>query len=164
VAVAAAILLSVSALAVGITALVRPVATTPSEPTNAATGPAGDTTAADRALCTAIAPLMAESDRVTKAWRGSGVPDSPERNAATPQYIRETQDWARRIQPIIDSNPDVDPYLRRSLQRFVDDARLLVADLGAPGPYRPYHETLFEDSLGAYAGPLNICWDLGVKW
>jgi hypothetical protein len=164
VAVAAAILLSVSALAVGITALTRPTTTAPSEPTNAAAGPAGDTTAADRALCTAIAPLMAESNRETKAWRGSGVPDSPERNAATPQYIRETQDWARRIQPIIDSNPDVDPYLRRSLQRFVDDVRLLVADLGAPGPYQPYHETLFEDSLGAYAGPLNVCWDLGVKW
>jgi hypothetical protein len=164
VAVAAAILLSVGALAVGITALTRPIATTPSEPTNAAAGPAEDTTAADRALCTAIAPLMAESDRLERTYQATGAPDSPERKAATPQYIKDAQDWARQIQPIIDSNPDADPFFLRSLQRFVDDIKLLAYDLGAFGPYGATDETLLRTSVGAYVGPLNICWDLGVKW
>jgi hypothetical protein len=164
VAVAAAILLSVSALAVGITALTRPTATTPSEPTSAAARPAEDTTAADRALCTAIAPLMAESNRVERAYQSSGEAGSPEREAATARYVSDTGDWVTRVQPIIDSNPDADPFFLRSLQRFVDDQRLLAYDLAASGPHGLTDEVLQRTATGAYVGALNICWDLGVKW
>ena len=65
-----AILLATAALVIGIVLLVRPApappAASPAPATSSATT-TGDTTDADRALCTAIAPLMAENDRTTKA-------------------------------------------------------------------------------------------------
>jgi hypothetical protein len=80
-----------------------------------------------------------------------------------PKFINDTKDWMGRVQPVIDSHPDADPFLRRSLQRFVDDQRNLVADLEA-GPWQPYDQNIWDDSLGAGAGPQGICWDLGVRW
>jgi hypothetical protein len=167
IAVATAILLAIAALVVGIVALVRP--TTPSAPaaptsiTPAAPSGPTDFTAANRAFCTAIAPLMTEDDRVAKTFSNSGPEGSPGRDAAKAAFISATKDSVGRIQPIIDAHPNVDPYLRRSLQRFVDDQRFLVADLEA-GPWQPYDQTIWNDSLGAGSGPLSICWDLGVKW
>jgi hypothetical protein len=49
------------------------------------------------------------------------------------------------------------------LQRVIDDRKLLIADLRA-GPWQDYDETIYEDSVAAYDGPLNICYDLGVQW
>lgn len=134
------------------------VSTTPSQ-----TASAADTTAANRDLCSAIAPLMTESDRTTTEWVKSGHTGSPERDAATPKYVAATQDWVRRIQPIIDAHADVDPYLHRTLQRFVDDRRLLIADVAA-GPWQPYDDAAYSDSLAAYSGPLSVCSELEVKW
>jgi hypothetical protein len=167
VAVGVAILLATAALVVGIVDLVRP--STPATPAaSTSTSPAptsapADFTAADRALCTAIAPLMTEDNRVSKTLSSQAPAGSPAWNSAVPKFVSDTKDWVGRIQPIIDSHPDVDPYLHRSLQRFVDDKRALVADLEA-GPWQPYDQTIWDDSLGAGTGPLSICWDLGVKW
>lgn len=168
VAVAVAILLAASALVVGIVDLVRPAplaARAVSPPTAAAptSVPAGDTTAASRALCTAIAPLMTEDDRVSKTLSSLAPAGTPAWNAAVPKFISDTKDWVGRIQPVIDSHPNADPYFRRSLQRFVDDQRALAADLGE-GSWQPYDQTIWNDGLGAYNGPLTTCWDLGVKW
>lgn len=80
-----------------------------------------------------------------------------------PKFISDTKDWVGRIQPIIDSHPGVDPYFHRTLQRFVDDQRNLVADLEA-GPWQPYDQTIWNDGLGAGNGPQVTCWDLGIKW
>ena len=91
-----AILLAAAALAIGIVLLVRP-APVPSAaaPTPAASNvtTTGDTTEEDRALCTAIAPMMAEGDRITKGWIGIGKPGTPARDAATPKFITDTRDW-----------------------------------------------------------------------
>jgi len=106
---------------------------------------------------------MTESDATTNAWVKSGHTGSPERDAATPKYVADTQNWVRRIQPIIDAHPDADPYLHRTLQRFVDDQRLLIADVAA-GPWQPYDDAIYSDSSGAYSGPLSVCRGLGVKW
>jgi hypothetical protein len=106
---------------------------------------------------------MTESDSVTNAYIDSGGATSPERNAARPKFVSDTRDWTSRIQPIIDAHPDVDPYFARTLQRFVDDRRLLITDLDA-GPSLPYDETVYSDSMAAYNGPLRTCYDLGVKW
>jgi hypothetical protein len=167
IAVAMAILLATAALVVGIVDLTR--SSTPAAPaTSTSASPAptsapGDFTAANRTLCTAIAPLMSESNRVAKAFTSLGPWGSPESNAGLPKFITDTKDWAGRIQPVIDSHPDVDPYLHRSFQRFVDDRRYLIADLEA-GPWQPYDQTNWNDSLSALSGPLSVCWDLGVKW
>jgi hypothetical protein len=167
IAVAAAIVLAIAALVIGIVDLTRsspsaaPAATTPTAP--GPTSAPADTTAANRALCTAIAPLMTEDNRVAKTLSSLAPAGSPAWNAALPKFVSDTKDWVGRIQPVIDSHPDVDPYFRRSLQRFVDDQRYLVADL-EEGPWQDYDQTIWNDGLGADNGPLNVCWDLGVKW
>ncbi|KPN49065.1 hypothetical protein AN933_22430 [Mycobacterium intracellulare subsp. chimaera] len=110
---------------------------------------------------------MTESNRSAKTYSNSGAgatgPKTPEQEAATAKFISDTKVWFTRIQPVIDSHPNADPYFRRSLQRFVDDLRYFVADLEA-GPFRSYDQTIWDDSLAAGSGPLNVCWDLGVKW
>jgi hypothetical protein len=167
IAVAAAIVMSTAALVVGIVDLTRsstpgaPATSAPSTP--APTTAPADFTAANRALCTAIAPIMSDSDRVAKTLSSLGPANSPAWNAGKDKFISDNKDWTGRLQPVIDSHPYADPYFRRSLQRVVDDQRYLVADLEA-GPWQPYDQTIWNDSLAAYSGPVSICWDLGVKW
>lgn len=161
-----AILLAAAALVLGVVLLSRPALEAPfASPTPATSSPTrtGDTKDADRSLCTAIAPLMGESDRLSNAYVDLGDPGTPARDAATPKFTTDTQNWIRRIQPILDANPDVDPFFHRGLQRFIDDRHLLVVDL-SPGPLTSYATTLWRDSIGAYSGPLHSCDALGVKW
>jgi len=165
-AVAVAILLATAALVVGIVDLTRSparVATGSSAPSTSTPAASADFLNGNRALCAAIAPLMAESDRIAKAYTSLGPAGTPSWNTGAQQFIRDTKDWAGRIQPIIDNHQDAEPFLHRSLQRFVDDQRLLALDLEA-GPYQPYDQTIWNDSLAADNGPLSICWGLGVKW
>jgi hypothetical protein len=167
VAVAAAIILAIAALVVVIIGLVRPtLAETPSSaatPAPARPTPPQNTADADRALCTAVGPLLAENDRLSNTFIDLGPPGSPQQDAAKPKFVSDIQDWARRIQPVVDSHPAADPFFKRSLQRLIDDYRLLVADLAA-GPYQPYDGTVYSDSVAAYSGPLSICYNLGVQW
>jgi hypothetical protein len=161
-----AILLAAAALVIGVVLLVQPAPAAPVASPAPATSSAtaiGDTTDADRALCTAIAPLMGESDGLTKGWIDLGEAGTPARDAATPKFITDTQDWIRRVQPVLDQNPNADPYFQRSLQRFVDDQHLMVVDL-EPGPLTVYARALYADGTGAYNGPLHVCDGLGVKW
>lgn len=166
IATGVAIVIATAALVVGTIGLVRP--STSAAPVAGTTLPpsphtAADSTAANRSLCTAIAPLMSESNRTAQVYSNLGPANSSDWNAGIPKFLSDTKDWVGRIQPVIDGHPDADPYLRRSIQRFVDDRRYLVADLEA-GPWQPYDQTIWNDSLSALGGPLSICWDLGVKW
>ena len=106
---------------------------------------------------------MAESDRVSNAYTGTGDMGTPARDAALPKYVSDTQDWARRTQAVLDANPDADPFFRRTLQRFIDDRKLFVANV-RPGPGQDYDQSAWADSLTAYGGPLSICQGLGIKW
>lgn len=145
------------ALAVGIVALTRTMADPPSA------APTGDTGVADRALCTAVAPLMTEVDRINHAYLDLGDSGTPARDGATSKYIADNQDWVKRIQPILDQNPDTDGYLRRSLQQFVDDVRLLASIL-EPGPLSNTEANLWAAAAGTYNGSADFCDALGVKW
>ena len=108
---------------------------------------------------------MTESNKSAQAFSRVGK-DSPEFKAAAEKYIPETKAWVGRMQPVIDSHGDADPFLVRSLQRFVDNQRDLVADLegGGGATWLPYDQTNWNDSLSALSGPTAVCWDLGVKW
>jgi hypothetical protein len=166
-AVGAAIVLSAAALTVGIIALVRPAPSAPTSsvaPASSSAHPAG-TTAANRAFCTDIAPLMTESNKTAQAFNRPAK-NSPEWKAGVPAFVNDTKTWVGRMQPVIDSHGDADPYLLRSMQRFVDDRRNLVADLqaGDGAEWMPDDQTSWNDSLSAGSGPLSTCWDLGVKW
>jgi hypothetical protein len=165
--VVVAILLATAALVVGIIDLTRPTpppaATAPTSAAPTTATPGADTSGADRALCTAIAPLMGEGDRLNNTYTRLGDAGTAARDAATPKFVTDTQDWVGRVQPLLDQHPDASPYLRRTLQRSLDDQSLLASEL-APGPLPEYIKSLFSDSLGAYAGPLHVCYDLGIKW
>jgi hypothetical protein len=106
---------------------------------------------------------MGESDRTTNTYIGLGPAGSPERDGALPKFISDTQGWISRIQPIADGHPGVNPFLHRSLQRFIDDQKLLAVNI-APGPLKSYDEAIWADSLASYGGPLSVCDQLGVKW
>jgi hypothetical protein len=166
-AVGAAIVLAAAALVVGIVALVRPAPSAPppaAAPSSSSAHPTG-TTEANRAFCTDIAPLMTESDKTAQAF-SHPEKNSPEYQAGVPAFVGDTKAWVGRMQAVIDSHGDADPYLLRSMQRFVDDRRDLVADLeaGSGAEWRPYDQTSWNDSLAAGSGPLSACWNLGVKW
>lgn len=164
VGVVVAILIGLAALTVGIVALVtRPAPNVASPLPNEPAAAPSDTTEADRALCSAIAPLMAENDQVSNAYIRLGEAGSPARDQALPQFVSDSEDWVTRMQGILDSHPKVDPYFGRTLQRFLDDRSLLVAGIEA-GPLTSYARALWADSLGAYSGPLKVCHDLGITW
>jgi hypothetical protein len=165
-ALIAAVLVA-AALVVAVIALIRPkpAAIPASAPITTTPAPAQppDTKTADRALCTAIAPLMKEIIRISNTYLGLGEAGTPARDSALPKFISDTQDWIGRVQPILDQHPDARPFFRRSLQRFIDDRNLLVSDLKA-GPLPTSALEMWSDSEGAYSGPLHICDQLGVKW
>jgi hypothetical protein len=167
---ATALVVGVIALVVGVIVLVRPAPSAPSAPppvaapASSSAHPTG-TTEANRAFCTDIAPLMTESDKTAQAF-SHPAKNSPEWKAGVPAFVNDTKTWVVRMQPVIDSHGDADPFLLRSMQRFVDDRRSLVADLeaGDGAEWRPDDQTSWNDSLLAGSGPLSACWDLGVKW
>ncbi|HME47485.1 hypothetical protein [Mycobacterium sp.] len=153
-----AILLATAALVVAVVSLVRqpaPTSTAPADPQAS--------TAADRALCQAIAPLMKENDDRSNAFLATGQPGSPERDAALPKFVTDTQDWARRTQQALDAHATPPRLLTRSLQRYIDDMQLFVASV-RPGPGTQYDEAAWTDSIVAYGGPVATCQALGIGW
>lgn len=156
-----ATVLAAAALVLSLIAVLRPA---PAGDASAA-APAADTTAADKALCEAIAPLMGESRQIMGRLDKSGPPDSQERVAALPVYTAATKEWVAKMQPLIDAHPNADPFFRRSLQRVVDDSKLLALDLaGSTGRYYNSDDVLLQDAIGSLGGPMNACAVLGVKW
>lgn len=163
--IAVAIGLAAAALVVSLT---RPVpvqapAAQPAPPAAGSPATPANTEAADRALCTAIAPLMAESDRTAHEFVDPGPAGSPERDAAIPSYRAQTGEWARRTQDVLNAHYDASPFFQRTLQRFIDDRKLYVANV-RPGPAKSYDDAAWADSMVAYGGPLAICQALDVTW
>lgn len=161
----AALVASVAALVVGTAALVQGRGHEAPSTATITTAPAtaGDTAAADKALCQAIAPLMAEDDKMSNAYIDLGPAGSPARDDALPKFRSDTEDWVRRIQAIADQHQSADPFLQRTLQRMIDDRKLLVRNM-RPGKTKGYDDQIWSDSLSAYGGPLSVCYDVGVQW
>jgi hypothetical protein len=115
---------------------------------------------ADRALCEAIAPLMTESNNQAKTFSALAS-GSPEQIAALPTYRKFTEDWAGRIQSILNTHSDPPRFMTRTLQRFIDDT-LLYAEL--PAVDDETAANTWRLSLSDYAGPRATCYNLGVNW
>jgi hypothetical protein len=136
--------------------------TTPTaQPTTSSTPTAGDTSAADKALCEAIAPLIKESSARKNAFTSLGPSGSPDRDAGLPKFVTDTQDWVQRAQQVVDQHADPPRYFTRTLQRYVDDMRMLAANL-RPGPATESNTAGWTDSVFALAGPFEVCGDLGI--
>jgi hypothetical protein len=158
VGIALAILMAVAALVIALVSLL-------SQPSPAA-GPSSSpqaATAADKALCQAIGPLMKENDDRSNSFLASGQPGTPQRDAALPKFVSDTQDWARRTQQVLDAHANPPRFTTRALQRYVDDMQLFVASV-RPGPGTQYDEAAWTDSIVAYGGPLATCQQLGISW
>jgi hypothetical protein len=162
----AAILLATAALVVGIIAISRPTITTsatPAPPSGSPTATATDTSAADRQLCKGVGPLLRESNETGKAFVNLGNPGTPARDAGIPDYQASVLDWVKRIQPVLDSHTEADPFLRRTLQRMVDDIRIYATSI-RPGPETAPDAAAWNDATVAYGGPFDVCHRLGVQW
>lgn len=118
---------------------------------------------ADKALCQAIGPLMKENDDRSNAFLATGEAGSPERDAALPKFVADTQDWARRTQQALDAHATPPRLSTRALQRYIDDMQLFVASV-RPGPGTQYDEAAWTDSIVAYGGTLATCQQLGIGW
>jgi|688.fasta_scaffold322800_2 hypothetical protein len=158
-----------TSLAIGTAALVvagisltrQPAASTNNGPSTSAT--ATDTSAADKALCEEVAPILAEGDRISNAYTDLGNAGSPARDAATPKFVNDTDEWVQRAQATLEVHTDASGFLQRSLQRFLDESTLLAVGL-RPGPLPKYVETTWENMMSSYNGPITTCRKLGVKW
>jgi hypothetical protein len=161
-----AILLATAALVVGIIAISRPTASAPANrtpPSGSPTATATDTSAADRKLCEDVGPLLRESDETGKNFVNLGQTGTPARDAGIPAYQASVSDWVKRIQPILDSHAEVDPFLTRTLQRMVDDIRIYAVSI-QPGPATDADTAAWNDATVAYGGPIDICHEVGVSW
>jgi hypothetical protein len=152
------------AIALALAALVIAVVSPGSQPAPAASSPSPQAiTAADKALCQAIGPLMKENDDRSNAFLATGQPGSPQRDAALGKFVSDTQDWARRTQQVLDAHANPPRFTTRALQRYIDDMQLFVSSV-RPGPGTQYDEAAWTDSIVAYGGPLAACQQLGVGW
>ena len=155
----------VVAIALAAAALVVSLTNTHETPAAQPTAPPADqpasTTGADRALCEAIAPLIKESSAAAKAYTATGNAGTPARDAATPGFISQTNDWIKRAQPVLDEHAAPPRYLTRSLQRFIDDMHMFASSV-QPGPSSAADTAAWNDSLVALSGPYQVCGDLGV--
>jgi hypothetical protein len=162
-----AIVLAIAALVVSIVAISRPTASTSTSQTTTVASPstsaASDTTAADRKLCEEVGPLLRESNETGKAFVDLGNPGTPARDAGIPDYEASVLNWGKRIQPVLDSHPGADPFLRRMLQRMIDDIRVYAANV-RPGPETAPDAAAWNDATIGYSGPYEVCHRLGVKW
>jgi hypothetical protein len=158
-----AVLVAVAALVVALTrggessAPASPTA----QPSTSSTAAAADTSAADKALCEAIAPLMKESSGQKNAFTDLGPDGSPQRDAGLQSFRDETQDWVTRAQAALDEHADPPRFLTRTLQRYMDDMRMLSSNL-RPGPMTNSNAAGWSDSVFALAGPIEVCGKLGV--
>ena len=154
-----AIALAAAALVVSLVSAHRN-SPTPAQPAAQPTNQSASTTESDKALCQAIAPLIKESNAEAKAYT-SIANGTPERDVATPGFVNLTDDWVKRAQPVLDHYSAPPRYLTRTLQRYIDDMRLLASSL-RPGPSTDADTAAWNDSLVALGGPYEVCGDLGV--
>ena len=159
-----AVVLAASALVVALTTRSSSSNTAaPSAGNPAASSNPASTEQADRALCTAIAPLMVEQNKVSNDWFRLGEPGSTARDAGLPKFIDDTENWVGRAEAVLAEHPGVQPRLERTMNRYVDDLWLFVNNI-APGPSEDYDKAAWIDSMIAYGGPQTICDVLGAGW
>lgn len=162
--VALAVALSAAALIVGVIALVRPPDTAvTATPSSFPSTPVGDTSAADKALCERVGPLLREVVDEGKRFVARGVSGTPERDSGIPAFRRAIEDWATRIQPILDDDSASSPYLKRTLQTEVDFKQLYAANI-RPGPEQITDAQAWNIAAIAHGGPWEVCHALGVTW
>jgi hypothetical protein len=106
---------------------------------------------------------MAQSTDIGKKFVNLGYSGTPERDNGIPQFRADVEDWAKRIQPIVDADPGPPRFLTRTLKRYIDDTRLYAANI-RPGPETDYDRAAWADRVVAYGGAFAECPKVGVQW
>ena len=119
---------------------------------------------ADRALCTAICPLMVESQDSRKSFQAIGPQNSPERKAAIPKFERVTNEWAQRMQQVINDEASPPRYLTRVVQRYVDDMTTYVVSLSPDRDSSSYETPIYDLTIMDFSGIMGRCLDVGAPW
>ncbi|MFA4085217.1 hypothetical protein ONA92_26345 [Mycobacteroides salmoniphilum] len=118
---------------------------------------------ADRSLCAAIPDLMRERDTADQNYQALPPSGSPERRAALPAYKQGMEDWARRLQKVIQDHSNPDRYLTRTLQRYVDDKLLYSQNIYKDKADR-FDGATWDTGVVSYGGALGRCNQLGLVW
>lgn len=166
-AMGVALVTSMVALVVGLVAMKTATTQSTAASTTNVTAPAAtpvlfDDTA-DRALCEALPDLMRESMTRRNAFIATPV-DSPERKLAIPNFKKESEDWAMRMEQVIATHAQPDRYLTRTLQRYVDDILLYSQNTYADRPYDKFDDATWNLAVVDYGGALGRCQQLGIRW
>jgi len=119
--------------------------------------------AADRQLCQAMGPLMANSLKFSKDFVGLGAAGSPARDAGIPPFQTAVSNWVGQIQPVLDAHADPSRFLVRSTQAYVDDLRLYADNVG-PGPATDYDDAVWTDGTARLGAAIGVCGPLGITW
>ena len=122
-----------------------------------------DTSAADKALCEKVGPLLREALDNGRRFVALGDPGTPGRDAGITAYRDEVEGWARRIQDVMDADATPQRFLTRTLQSFVDFNRLYAGNI-RPGPEKPTDAEAWDAGTIALGGPWETCHALGVTW
>lgn len=119
---------------------------------------------ADRDLCLAIGPLMQESEDLKNGYIDSGPQNSPERKAAIPKFVEATQNWANRMEDVLNDNAEPNRHLTRVLQRYIDDSLIYAHDLAPDRDSSKYENPIYDLGVMDYAGALGRCAALKAGW
>ncbi|OTR18098.1 hypothetical protein B9M82_02755 [Mycobacteroides abscessus] len=119
---------------------------------------------ADLALCKAIPDLMQERDAADQKYQALPPAGSPERNAAMPSFKSGMEDWAKRMQSVLNQHSNPDRYLTRTLQRYIDDLLLYTQNIYPGKPADSFDQITWNTSVVSYGGALGRCQQLGVRW
>jgi hypothetical protein len=106
---------------------------------------------------------MAESADIGKKFVNLGHTGSPERDAGIAQFQSDVEDWAARIEPIIDADDGPARFLTRTVHRYIDDTRLYAANI-RPGDETEYDRAAWADRVVSYGGAVSECPKVGVQW
>lgn len=119
---------------------------------------------ADRELCLAIGPLMRETQETRNTFQAVGLQNSPERLAAIPRFVESMNDWAQRIQKVLNDHAEPPRYLTRVLQRYIDDTEIYVVTLAPDRDSSKYETPIYDLTIMDFSGLIGRCGDLDAGW
>lgn len=117
----------------------------------------------DRALCKAIPNLMRERDAADQKYQTLPPAGSAERNAAMPGFKMDVENWANRMQAVLNEHSSPDRYLTRTLQRYLDDILLYSQNI-YPSKTDPFDKAAWDTGVVSYGGALGRCQQLDLGW
>jgi hypothetical protein len=107
---------------------------------------------------------MKQTNSARTDFQNSGLQNSPERKAAIPAFVRQTYDWANRMQKLVNEHSDPPRFLTRNLQRYIDDVLLYAESLAPDRDSSSYENQIYEFGVMDLAGLIGRCAEVDAPW